>query len=304
MAGDRSTAKKTIIGSLMRKKLSDITNSTHHLQEQEKPLDDTCNSNSADKECIQQLVKERMTLLKVLAEKNKIIEWTKAEMQMLRANVQKLQLQNWNLAQSNTHMLAELNLGRERIKALQHEIVWRAALFKGNNTEVVVEKVVMNNGNKGTIMPDDGDDEAGKPSPEASYQKQRNMNNRRRSIRRRCKCLQATAASPSTPSPKNPPKIRLKEKRACSRRQCVPSEKHEGEPLEELFEIEDASYVVNVTPSRPKQNAKHETTTQISAPTPRSSSFRIPFLKSSIDKPQSRRDTPSFKTKSAKTTYY
>ncbi|XP_020960168.1 SHUGOSHIN 2-like [Arachis ipaensis] len=93
-------------GSLMRKKLSDITNSSHHLQEQQKPPEDTTSSNSADKDCIQQLLKERMTLLKLLAEKNKIIEWTKAEMQMLRGNVQKLQLQNWNLAQSNTHMLA------------------------------------------------------------------------------------------------------------------------------------------------------------------------------------------------------
>ncbi|XP_020964314.1 SHUGOSHIN 2 isoform X10 [Arachis ipaensis] len=141
MAGERSTAKKTIIGSLMRKKLSDITNSSHHLQEQQKPPEDTASSNSADKDCIQQLLKERMTLLKLLAEKNKIIEWTKAEMQMLRGNVQKLQLQNWNLAQSNTHMLGELNLGRERIKALQHELVWRAALFKGTktNTEVVVQ---------------------------------------------------------------------------------------------------------------------------------------------------------------------
>ncbi|QHN86203.1 Elongation factor Ts [Arachis hypogaea] len=91
---------------LMRKKLSDITNSSHHLQEQQKPPEDTTSSNSADKDCIQQLLKERMTLLKLLAEKNKIIEWTKAEMQMLRGNVQKLQLQNWNLAQSNTHMLA------------------------------------------------------------------------------------------------------------------------------------------------------------------------------------------------------
>ncbi|KAL4292645.1 hypothetical protein HN51_042994 [Arachis hypogaea] len=255
MAGERSTAKKTIIGSLMRKKLSDITNSSHHLQEQQKPPEDTASSNSADKDCIQQLLKERMTLLKLLAEKNKIIEWTKAEMQMLRGNVQKLQLQNWNLAQSNTHMLGELNLGRERIKALQHELVWRAALFKGTktNTEVVVEKVEMKNGN----LADDGDDEAGKPSPEASYHKQRNMNNRRRSIRRRCKCLHAT------PSPKNPPKTRQKDK---------------GEPLEELFEIEDGSFVVNVTPSRPKQKAKHVTTQTISAS--RSSSFRIPFLKS------------------------
>ncbi|KAL1298687.1 hypothetical protein AAHE18_18G049900 [Arachis hypogaea] len=226
----------------MRKKLSDITNSSHHLQEQQKPPEDTASSNSADKDCIQQLLKERMTLLKLLAEKNKIIEWTKAEMQMLRGNVQKLQLQNWNLAQSNTHMLG--------IKALQHELVWRAALFKGTktNTEVVVEKVEMKNGN----LADDGDDEAGKPSPEASYHKQRNMNNRRRSIRRR-----------STPSPKNPPKTRQKDK---------------GEPLEELFEIEDGSFVVNVTPSRPKQKAKHVTTQTISAS--RSSSFRIPFLKS------------------------
>ncbi|XLT24501.1 hypothetical protein HN873_055793, partial [Arachis hypogaea] len=47
------------------------------------------------------------------------------------------------------------------------------------------EKVEMKNGN----LADDGDDEAGKPSLEASYHKQRNMNNRRRSIRRRCKCL-------------------------------------------------------------------------------------------------------------------
>ncbi|RYR77695.1 hypothetical protein Ahy_A01g002260 isoform D [Arachis hypogaea] len=110
-------------GSLIRKKLSDITNSSHHLQEQQKPPEDTT-SNSADKDCIQQLLKERMTLLKLLAEKkknlllfslikignSKIIEWTKAEMQMLRGNVQKLQLQNWNLAKSNTHMLALMRL--------------------------------------------------------------------------------------------------------------------------------------------------------------------------------------------------
>ncbi|XLR19424.1 hypothetical protein S83_047336, partial [Arachis hypogaea] len=60
---------------------------------------------------------ERMTLLKLLAEKknSKIIEWTKAEMQMLRGNVKKLQLQNWNLAQSNTHMLAAEASGKSQM---------------------------------------------------------------------------------------------------------------------------------------------------------------------------------------------
>lgn len=38
--------------------------------------------------------------------KSKIIELSGAELQKLRVSVQKLQLQNWNLARSNSQMLA------------------------------------------------------------------------------------------------------------------------------------------------------------------------------------------------------
>ncbi|KAL1371456.1 hypothetical protein HN51_001697 [Arachis hypogaea] len=139
-------------GSLIRKKLSDITNSSHHLQEQQKPPEDTT-SNSADKDCIQQLLKERMTLLKLLAEENKIFEWTKAEMQMFRGNVQKLQLQNWNIAQSNTHMLAAEASGKSqmaieklvegRLRKYFEEVVLMEQKFIVNDTMNV--KTVLDN---------------------------------------------------------------------------------------------------------------------------------------------------------------
>ncbi|XP_020235655.1 SHUGOSHIN 2-like [Cajanus cajan] len=84
------------------------------------------------------MLAERTALIQLLAERNKIIEVSGAALQRLRGDVKKLQLQNWNLAQSNSHMLAELNLGRERIKTLQHEIFWRAALLKGKTMDVQV----------------------------------------------------------------------------------------------------------------------------------------------------------------------
>ncbi|XP_020214534.1 shugoshin-1 [Cajanus cajan] len=88
-------AKKSI-GSLMRKKLSDITNSTIPHSQQ---LDTFPSENNS----IQQLLKERTALIQLLAERNKIIEVSGAALQRLRGDVKKLQLQNWNLAQSNSH---------------------------------------------------------------------------------------------------------------------------------------------------------------------------------------------------------
>lgn len=43
-----------------------------------------------------------------------MIEVTGAELQRLRGDVKKLQLQNWNLAQSNSHMLA-VSFGMEQV---------------------------------------------------------------------------------------------------------------------------------------------------------------------------------------------
>ncbi|XP_054812589.1 shugoshin-1-like isoform X2 [Prosopis cineraria] len=121
---------KRSIAKLVRKKLFDITNT----QMQPK----VCNQaeKPADKNCIEQLLQEKAALMQLVAERDKMIELSGAELLRLRANIEKLQQQNWNLAQSNSQMLAELNLGNEKMKALQHEILCKAALLQGKNSEV------------------------------------------------------------------------------------------------------------------------------------------------------------------------
>ncbi|XP_015948827.1 shugoshin-1-like [Arachis duranensis] len=114
-------AKKSYIGigTLMRKKLSDITNnsdSQHNLLPLPLPAID------ADIPSIQQLLTERTQLIQLIAEKEELIESNGAELRRIQADIKKLQLQNRNLAQSNSLMLAELNLGRDKRKMLQHEI--------------------------------------------------------------------------------------------------------------------------------------------------------------------------------------
>ncbi|KAL1361506.1 hypothetical protein HN51_009873 [Arachis hypogaea] len=124
-------AKKSSIGigTLMRKKLSDITNnsdSQHNLL----PL--TLPAIDADIPSIQQLLTERTQLIQLIAEKEELIESSGAELRRMQADIKKLQLQNRNLAQSNSLMLAELNLGRDKRKILQHEISCRSTLIKAN----------------------------------------------------------------------------------------------------------------------------------------------------------------------------
>ncbi|KAG4988959.1 hypothetical protein JHK85_031942 [Glycine max] len=211
-------AKKSI-GSLMRKKLSDITNNTNPNYSQQ--LD---TSLSSDNNSIQQLLK--------------IIEATGSELQRLRADVKKLQIQNWNLAQSNTHMLAELNMGRERIKTLQHEILWRAALIKGKTVDVQ-EKVEIEGEKNPTALSQlqEGDKKAGVPSPKASNDEQH----------------KSTGSSTAS---KNTNKDKVKDNRRRLRRHSTTFKTHEHEPLENLFELEDATYLVTQSPTSKTERGK------------------------------------------------
>ncbi|KAK8596517.1 hypothetical protein V6N12_065003 [Hibiscus sabdariffa] len=132
--GGEKMAKRSSFGNMVRKRLSDITNSQsqpkpstqHEIPPQVSPIDE---------DYINQLIMEKMTLRKLIEERNKIIELSGTELQNLRICLQKLQLQNWNLAQSNTQMLAELNLGKDRVKALQHELVCKDALLKAKQLD-------------------------------------------------------------------------------------------------------------------------------------------------------------------------
>ncbi|KAK6929150.1 Shugoshin, C-terminal [Dillenia turbinata] len=117
---------------IARKGLADISNLQHrptqaHLVE---------NPSLTTKEYIDQLHKENMALMKLLAGRNKIIELTGNELQKLRINLQKLRFQNSQLVQANSEMLAELNSSKDRLKALQHEIGCKNSLLKVRNLEL------------------------------------------------------------------------------------------------------------------------------------------------------------------------
>ncbi|XP_051116394.1 SHUGOSHIN 2-like [Andrographis paniculata] len=89
------------------------------------------------KDYIEQLQKDNMALSNVLAQKNKIIAERGNELEKLRANMIKVQEQNRKLALSHTQMLADVNTGKDQLKALRHELGCKTGLLKANNTDFV-----------------------------------------------------------------------------------------------------------------------------------------------------------------------
>ncbi|KAL1098630.1 hypothetical protein V6Z11_D05G111400 [Gossypium hirsutum] len=198
MGGERM-AKRSSLGSLMRKRLSDITNT----QSQPKPSNQEEKPQQippAAEDYINQLIKEKMTLIELVEERNKIIELSGTELQNLRTSLQKLQLQNWNLAQSNSQILAELNLGRDRVKALQHELVCKDALLKAKNLE---RKGKADINGQNTDHAAEDDDKAC-------------TRNRRRNAR-------SQSMGPSTTSRRSGDKEKAENKRRCLRRRTAAS---------------------------------------------------------------------------------
>ncbi|KAL1544109.1 hypothetical protein AAHA92_21004 [Salvia divinorum] len=129
MKGDKM-AKRSSLGSMVRRRLSDITNSLSQPKSPAFPEKDLQSDNASTQELLDHLVKEKMALVKLIQEKNKVIELSGSEVQSLKTCLQKMQMQNWTLAQTNSHMLAEVNLGKQRLKALQHEIACKDSLLK------------------------------------------------------------------------------------------------------------------------------------------------------------------------------
>ncbi|KAG9139773.1 hypothetical protein Leryth_021382 [Lithospermum erythrorhizon] len=117
-------------GNVARKTLADISNlPVQQLVRDGKPH----STNTKDYE---QLMKEKMQLMKILADRQKIIEVTGIELQKLRINQQKLQEQNKQLAQSNSHLLAEINANTEKVRALNHDLGCKNGLLKALQQEL------------------------------------------------------------------------------------------------------------------------------------------------------------------------
>ncbi|KAK3126673.1 hypothetical protein QOZ80_7AG0560460 [Eleusine coracana subsp. coracana] len=82
------------------------------------------------------VVKENAKLVQLLNEKTRIIDVSRVEMQKLHLALQASRQQNLQLAQANSQMVAELNLGKDRLKALQHELSCTVALLKVKDSEL------------------------------------------------------------------------------------------------------------------------------------------------------------------------
>nr|XP_009415638.1 PREDICTED: shugoshin-1-like isoform X3 [Musa acuminata subsp. malaccensis] len=143
--GRENTQKRPLMGSSVRRNgLSDITNTVSSagigISRTSCSDDDKENANvmpsPRPKDCISQLMKENTSLLKLLAERNEIIRLSSIELQKLELQLQKTNQQNWQLARANSQMLAELNLGKDRLKALQHELGCTRAALKLKTSEL------------------------------------------------------------------------------------------------------------------------------------------------------------------------
>uniref|UniRef100_J3N357 Shugoshin C-terminal domain-containing protein n=1 Tax=Oryza brachyantha TaxID=4533 RepID=J3N357_ORYBR len=117
-----------------RKTLCDITNLRPPRPAAEK--DGAAGAGAAADGGVAQLVKENSELVRLIEERDKIIALSGAELQKLR-------LANWQLAQANSQMLAELNLGRNRLKALQHELACSRAIINAKTSELEETKKSM-----------------------------------------------------------------------------------------------------------------------------------------------------------------
>ncbi|KAG8651098.1 SHUGOSHIN 2 [Manihot esculenta] len=118
------------VENMPRKTLADISNLSQ--QNQDKRLESISFN---PKDYINKLHQENLSLVKLLADRNKIIQSHVFQLQKLRTECQQLQQKNLQLAQSNSQMLAELNTSKDRLKVLQHELGCKNILLKVRELE-------------------------------------------------------------------------------------------------------------------------------------------------------------------------
>ncbi|XP_057979251.1 SHUGOSHIN 2 isoform X1 [Malania oleifera] len=233
-------AKRFSYGNGTRKKLADISN----LPQQSQP---SCQVEKLQctKEYIDQLHKENMALMKLLADRNKIIELSGLELQKLRIALQKVQQQNLQLAQANSQMLAELNSGKDRLKALQHELGCKNGLLKARALEL--------GGKAKRKRCRDSSNQVGAikcVKTEGMLQVDKDDNISCNLDRKEQHRDQSMGASTTI-------QVQAKEKadnkRTCSRRQSTRFKSGEPELTEDLFEIDDAKFPVSPLRDDPMQ---------------------------------------------------
>ncbi|KAL3752415.1 hypothetical protein ACJRO7_013119 [Eucalyptus globulus] len=315
MKGER-TVKRASFGHAARKALSDITNSPLRAKP---PCDEggkkQLQLSPAAKDYVNQLLEEKMALLKVIEERNKMIELNGAELQKLRISYQKIQLQNWNLAQANSQMLA-VRFRLFQIRVLQHELVCKDTVIKAKNLELQAKGEV-NCQKKGSKIKEEEEKEATEFLPKPEDRAKPCNRDRKRGQKSRCNSSSKnsftslllhflvmttthlektiTAMVPVSTSKQDDKKEKDESKRRCIRRHSARFESQVPEPPENLFEIETAQFPISKT-SDIKEDKEAAPTTFPSSPSNRedreddcaSEVEEKPSRKSSLGRPSRR----------------
>ncbi|PKA52783.1 Shugoshin-1 [Apostasia shenzhenica] len=128
----------------MRKRLSDVTNLCTNVAAERLVLSFEGNGNDESRMIaegyIAKILKENNALKRALVERNKVIETTDAELKKLRLMLTKTNQQNWQIAQSHSNMLAELNLAKNRLISAEHELACSSAALRIKTLEVEEQK--------------------------------------------------------------------------------------------------------------------------------------------------------------------
>uniref|UniRef100_A0ACD5TJK1 Uncharacterized protein n=1 Tax=Avena sativa TaxID=4498 RepID=A0ACD5TJK1_AVESA len=273
-----------------RKTLCDITNLRRQLAlvaDEELQQEGSRCADGVD--AVARLVQENLDLTRLLKERDKFIELSGAEMQNLR-------LANWQLAQANSQMLTELNLGKTRLKSLQHELTCSRAALKVKSSELEEAKKVIRssrqqqqkNANEMARHLDvdraaaaqlkDGDAE---PTSDALYaasaSKPACNASRKRLLRSRS--LGPVVALTKTMAAS-------KERESAQRRKSIRTPQPSGH-REDLFDIEDVQLTVSSGNERNETSGRQESSVQF----PRRSSLGRP-LRRATEKVASYKEMP------------
>ncbi|XP_010412547.1 PREDICTED: shugoshin-1-like [Camelina sativa] len=148
------------------------------------------------------------------------------ELRNLREGIQKLQVQNWRLSQSNSQFLGEIILAKTKVKALHHEVTCKDALLKYKCCELERGE---NSQQRNTLTSENvlyitDEDSSSSPRPFVP--------NRRRFIR-------SKSLGASTEHKIEAEKLKSETKRRQSRRRSARVRSATQELTENLFEIED-----------------------------------------------------------------
>ncbi|KHG04424.1 Shugoshin-1 [Gossypium arboreum] len=228
----------SFISNAPRKGLSDITN----LQHQHKVLTQDAKlllqpDSLWSKDYINKLQQENMMLMKVLAERNKVIELSGIELQKLRINLEKFQQQNLQLAQANNQLLLELNSGKDRLKALKHELGCKNAMLKAIKSEKKANIVACpTSGNEGLKEGTNKHGEAGESLNKEDGDYKPFTTNRRR---------QSKTLLPSIIKPVEAKEGVDNKSRVCLRRQSARFKAEEPETTKDVFKVADKNSLIS-----------------------------------------------------------